>query len=207
MTLRCLDVCRSTGRRMRSTSCSSTTRRSTASRRSSSEMPAVRHRAHTQHRLAGGCNLALRDLDDVDYVALLNNDAVPDRTWLRPLVETLEGDATIGAACSKMVFAPSFVALTIDCPGLFHDSDLGVRISGLTVDGSDVWDHTQFADGAIVARPGAPATSPSAGRRRARRCGYPSSRGLNAPMPRSRSSCRPTPTSWCAWMPAAPPWR
>jgi len=111
-------------------------------------MPSVRVVEHTHNvGFAGGCNLALRDLEGVDYVALLNNDAIPDRNWLRPLVETLGADAGIGAACSKMVFAPAFVALTIECPELFHDSDLGVRISGLTLDGSEVWDHAQFADG------------------------------------------------------------
>jgi GT2 family glycosyltransferase len=112
------------------------------------EMPWVRVIEHTHNvGFAGGCNLALRDLDDVDYVALLNNDAVPDPGWLRPLVAALESDGSVGAACSKMVFAPSFVPLTIECPELFHDDDLGVRISGLTLDGSEVWDHTQFADG------------------------------------------------------------
>ena len=45
-----------------------------------------------------------------------------------------------------MVFAPSFVSLAIDCD-VTNGSDLGVRISGLTLDGDEVWDHTQFAEG------------------------------------------------------------
>ena len=39
---------------------------------------------------AGGNNLALRDLDGVDYVALLNNDAFVEPGWLEPLVAALE---------------------------------------------------------------------------------------------------------------------
>ena len=62
---------------------------------------------------AGGVNQGLNNLDGVDYVALLNNDATPDRNWLRPLVAALEEDETLGAASSKIVFAPAFVALTI----------------------------------------------------------------------------------------------
>ena len=45
------------------------------------ELPWVHLIEHTHNvGFAGGCNLGLADLDDVDYVALLNNDAVPDPT-------------------------------------------------------------------------------------------------------------------------------
>jgi GT2 family glycosyltransferase len=74
------------------------------------DMPWVRVIEHTHNvGFAGGCNLGLHDLDGVDYVALLNNDAIPERGWLRPLVEALEHDAGLGAANSKILFAPSFV--------------------------------------------------------------------------------------------------
>jgi GT2 family glycosyltransferase len=106
---------------------------------------------HTHNAgFAGGCNLGLTNLDHVDYVALLNNDAVPDRNWLRPLVEALEADETLGAACSKIVFAPSFLTLTIESPTFTPAEDgreLGVKITGLAADGAEVWEHTQFADG------------------------------------------------------------
>jgi len=115
------------------------------------EMPWVRLVEHTHNvGFAGGCNLGLRDLGDVDYVALLNNDAIPDRNWLRPLVDTLEADPELGAANSKIVFAPSFVALSVHSP-TFRPArdgrDLGVKITDLAVDGTDAWDHTQFAEG------------------------------------------------------------
>jgi GT2 family glycosyltransferase len=116
-----------------------------------SEMPWVHLIEHTHNvGFAGGCNLGLQDLDAVDYVALLNNDAVPDRNWLRPLVDTLEADPELGAASSKMVFAPTFVTLEVDAPTFTPPGDgraLGVKVTGLAVDGTEVWDHAQFADG------------------------------------------------------------
>jgi len=115
------------------------------------EMPWVRLVEHTHNvGFAGGCNLGLRDLSDVDYVALLNNDAIPDHNWLRPLVDTLEADPELGAASSKIVFAPSFVALSVQSP-TFRPArdgrDLGVKITDLAVDGTDAWDHAQFGEG------------------------------------------------------------
>ena len=132
------------------------------------ELPWVHLVEHTHNvGFAGGCNLGLQDLRDVDYVALLNNDTLPERNWLRPLVDTLESDPTIGAACSKIVFAPRFLTLTLDTE-TFRPSndarDLGVRITGLAADGEEVWKHTQFADGCHVVSTAARARSRSAGR-------------------------------------------
>jgi len=119
------------------------------------EMPWVRLVEHTHNvGFAGGCNIGLRDLGDVDYVALLNNDAIPDRNWLRPLVDALEADPALGAANSKIVFAPSFVSLSVQSP-TFRPArdgrDLGVKITDLTVDGDDAWDHAQFGEGCYAA--------------------------------------------------------
>ena len=49
-------------------------------------------------------NLALADLRDVDYVALVNNDAFVEPGWLDPLVDALEADAGLGAVQSKILF-------------------------------------------------------------------------------------------------------
>ncbi len=115
------------------------------------DMPWVHLIEHTHNvGFAGGCNLGMRDLDDVDYVALLNNDTIPDRNWLRPLVDALEADPELGAASSKMVFAPTFVTLVVESPTFSPPGDgreLGVKITGLAADGAEVWDHAQFADG------------------------------------------------------------
>jgi N-acetylglucosaminyl-diphospho-decaprenol L-rhamnosyltransferase len=54
---------------------------------------------------AGGCNLGMRDRADVDYVALCNSDAVVDPEWLAPLVDALEQDSSLAAACPKVIYA------------------------------------------------------------------------------------------------------
>jgi hypothetical protein len=99
---------------------------------------------------AGGVNQGLFDLDTVDYVALLNNDAVADPGWLRPLVDAMEHDASLGAVSSKIVFAPRFVALNIESPVFVPPGDereFGVCVTRLALDGSDVFGDTQFAEG------------------------------------------------------------
>lgn len=50
-------------------------------------------------------NLALRDLEVVDYVGLVNPDAFVEPGWLAPLVEALESAPTAGATCGRMLFA------------------------------------------------------------------------------------------------------
>jgi GT2 family glycosyltransferase len=115
------------------------------------ELPWVHVIEHPRNvGFAGGCNLAMRDLDGIDYVALINNDAVPAPTWLRPLVEACDADPSVGAASSKMVFFPSFVALEIESPTFVPPGGAvpyGVQIVGMAVDGVDVWDEAQFAVG------------------------------------------------------------
>jgi GT2 family glycosyltransferase len=99
----------------------------------------------------GGCNLALADLDGVDYVALLNNDAQVDPGWLAPLVEVLNADPSIGAASPKILFADRFVDLYLTSDtaarGLGDRRPLGVRVSGARVDGDDAWDRLQLVSG------------------------------------------------------------
>lgn len=63
---------------------------------------------------AEGCNRAMRDLHGVDHVALVNNDAVPDPGWLRPLVDALERDPAAGAAAALLVLEPAFTRVDIE---------------------------------------------------------------------------------------------
>ena len=95
-------------------------------------------------------NLALRDLDDVDFVGLVNNDAFAEPDFLQPLVEALDSDERIGAACPRIVLAPRFVDLRISSPAERPPGDgrqLGVRISGVEVDDKDCWRTAVFAEG------------------------------------------------------------
>lgn len=87
-------------------------------------------------------NLALRDLGDVDYVALINNDAFVEPGWLVPLVDALAADPRRGAACPKLVLASRFVDVEITTPALAGVSGdprtLGVQVRAVKVDGRDV---------------------------------------------------------------------
>jgi GT2 family glycosyltransferase len=116
------------------------------------ELPAVTVvESPTNRGFAGGCNLGIRSLPDVRFVALVNNDATVDPGWLTPLVEALERDPALGAACPKILFADRFVDLSIDAPthrpGRGDRRDLGAFVAGARVDGAEVWGRAQLVDG------------------------------------------------------------
>jgi GT2 family glycosyltransferase len=109
-------------------------------------------RSETNLGFAGGCNAGIRVLlPDADYVALLNNDAEADPGWLRALVDALEGDHTVGAAASKVLFSSPFAEVCLEAPvhvrGRGDSRRLGVRVLGARVDGADVWSRTQLVRG------------------------------------------------------------
>jgi GT2 family glycosyltransferase len=99
----------------------------------------------------GGCNLGLRGLGEVDQVALVNNDATVASDWLEPLSAALQDDPTLGAACPRILFAASFVELSLDSPttspGWGDRRELGVRLSGVRVGGEDRWRQAQLVSG------------------------------------------------------------
>lgn len=91
---------------------------------------------------AGGNNAALRGVD-TPLVALLNNDAVPDPTWLRELIAPFDAPDADGLAVTtgKVVFMPRFVRLDWEVPGFspgVHDPrELGARVFAVRVAASD----------------------------------------------------------------------
>jgi len=109
------------------------------------EIPEVRViRSTSNLGYAGGNNLALGDLDGVDHVALVNNDAFVEPGWLHPLVDTMGTSDDVGAVAPKVLFASSFVDLDMDVePGRPN----GFRISAVRVGGVDVTRHAQVVDG------------------------------------------------------------
>ena len=116
------------------------------------ELPAVRViDAGGNLGFGGGCNLALADLDGVDYVALVNNDAQVDPGWLAPLVEALDADPSVGAANPKILFSDRFLDVHLSSAtaarGMGDRRPLGVRVSGATVDGEDAWARLQLVSG------------------------------------------------------------
>ena len=71
---------------------------------------------------AEGCNRALRDPGDAELIALVNNDAVVEPGWLRPLVDVIESDPSAGAAAAKLLLEPSFAAIEVDLVGSANGS-------------------------------------------------------------------------------------
>jgi GT2 family glycosyltransferase len=119
------------------------------------EFPAVEVRRTGANLGFPGNNRALQDLDGVDYVALINNDAFVEPGWLRPLVTALEADPRLGAASPKMVFAPRFCAIEIEAPtfspGGRDTRELSMQVSGVEVDGIECWRHAWFGPGCHLA--------------------------------------------------------
>jgi GT2 family glycosyltransferase len=116
------------------------------------ELPVVRVvEQPSNDGFGAGCNTGIRALGNVDFVALVNNDATVEPGWLRPLVEALQADAGLGAVCPKIVFAGRFRDVELrsatDRRGLGDQRDLGVFVAGARVDGDDVWSRVQLVEG------------------------------------------------------------
>ena len=120
--------------------------------RTRDQWPDVRIITSDRNRgFAGGCNLALHDLDDVDAVALVNSDVLVEPRWLAPLARALGHNPKVGAACPKILFESRFREVELRSgthrPGRGDQRRLGVRVSGARAGGSDVWRDTQLVDG------------------------------------------------------------
>jgi GT2 family glycosyltransferase len=84
---------------------------------------------------AGGCNLGIGDLSEVDLIALVNNDCTVSPLWLDPLVDALAADPRVGAAMPKVVLEGAFVAVRITTVGA--DGGGFVRVHEAMVSGHD----------------------------------------------------------------------
>ena len=98
---------------------------------------------------AGGNNAALRTFT-TPYCVLLNNDAVPEPSWLR---NTLDACADGVVVTPKIVFLPRFVRVTLTTegftPGGADPRELGVRVYGVAVDGEPakpLWERLTWGD-------------------------------------------------------------
>jgi GT2 family glycosyltransferase len=120
--------------------------------RTRKQWPDVRIITSDRNRgFAGGCNLALHDLDDVDAVALVNSDVLVEPRWLAPLARALGHNAKVGAASPKILFESRFREVELRSGtrrrGRGDRRRLGVRVSGARAGGSDVWRDTQLVEG------------------------------------------------------------
>jgi GT2 family glycosyltransferase len=116
------------------------------------ELPAVEVLENLENvGFGAGCNRGIRAAGDVDYVALVNNDATVEPGWLRPLVAALETDPGVGAACPKILFAGRYRYLELPSAttsrGRGDHRDLGVLLGGARVDDADVWRRVHLVDG------------------------------------------------------------
>ena len=89
------------------------------------ELTFVRNEANVG--FAEGCNRAMRDVlrpdRDVDLVALINNDSTVEPGWLRPLVDVMQADPQIGAACPKILLE------TPDDDGIRRINSVGLALT------------------------------------------------------------------------------
>jgi GT2 family glycosyltransferase len=116
------------------------------------ELPSVRVIVSPENLgFAGGCNLGMGNLDGVDHVALVNNDATVPPGWLRPLLDALDHDPTLGAASPKILLARRARAVELTTPttrpGHGDRRELGVRITGARIGNEDVWRDVRFPGG------------------------------------------------------------
>jgi GT2 family glycosyltransferase len=109
---------------------------------------------------AGGCNLGARAPGEWELLAFVNNDAVVEPGWLRPLVAAIDPAARIGASCPKMLLADRFVEACVSVPGarLVDGRTLGVQVTAARVDDERRDEDVGFDEGFF------PAAAPDAAR-------------------------------------------
>jgi GT2 family glycosyltransferase len=105
-----------------------------------------------------GANVALRDLDGLDAVALVNPDAFVEPGWLAPLADALRQDEAVGAACPKILFAApddhgrdviNDVGLILGPTWELHDRGYGEVDAGQYDEPGEVWG---WCGGAVLLR-------------------------------------------------------
>ncbi|HUQ63935.1 MAG TPA: glycosyltransferase family 2 protein [Acidimicrobiales bacterium] len=99
----------------------------------------------------GACNAGFDLLSDADFIGLVNNDARVEPGWLMPLVDVLENQPDVGAALPKILFDGAFVDVFLESEvrrrGRGDKRALGVRLSGVQIDGDDAWGSVQLVSG------------------------------------------------------------
>jgi GT2 family glycosyltransferase len=99
---------------------------------------------------AGGCNLAMRDRAGVDFVALVNSDALVEPGWLEALVA--EAGPRVGAVNPKILLSSRYRRLTVETASTSERRATRVlRVTGMTLNGDDVWPAAEAASGTLGA--------------------------------------------------------
>lgn len=100
----------------------------------------------TNEGFARGCNLAMRDLDGVDYLALINNDAIVEPDWLAPLLARMD-DPSVGAVVPKLLLNLWAHAVLLDpstTTELDEERTVGVSLDSIEIDGVDAMHTVRF---------------------------------------------------------------
>jgi GT2 family glycosyltransferase/glycosyltransferase involved in cell wall biosynthesis len=102
---------------------------------------------------AGGCNLGVRHATG-EVVALLNNDARPDRNWARAAVEVLRADPTVASVASKVLDwsgeRVDYVDAGLTWFGMGYKPDAGRPLAELATDRHETPRDVLFATGAAM---------------------------------------------------------
>lgn len=122
------------------------------------DFPDIRLTANrTNLGFAEACNRAMRDVargqaPGVDLVALVNNDAVVEPGWLRPLVDAIGSAPDIGAVCPKILLEAPYVEVPVYAPA---DGSEAV-LERVRVDGFDVTRRILTGDLVVTTHPSLP---------------------------------------------------
>lgn len=108
----------------------------------------------TNEGFARGNNLAMQDLDGIDFIALINNDTVPQSDWLIELYKVAGNDDRIAGVGSKMLFNKSFAGLEL------NPHDKFVCLSNIRVNKDDSLHLAQFDERFDNSGIGAKSTTP-----------------------------------------------
>jgi GT2 family glycosyltransferase len=92
----------------------------------------------TNEGFARGNNLAFKDLQGVDIVALINNDTIVRPDWLTALVEPFSSDSRIGVTASKLLFNREVVGVHV------VPTKESIHLSGVRLNGHDAWNEAVF---------------------------------------------------------------
>ncbi|HKN96516.1 MAG TPA: glycosyltransferase [Pseudonocardiaceae bacterium] len=102
---------------------------------------------------AGGCNLGARHATG-EVLALLNNDARPDRQWARAAVAVLRADPTVAAVASKVLDwsgeRVDYVDAGLTWFGMGYKPDAGRPVADLPTDRHEVARDVLFATGSAM---------------------------------------------------------
>lgn len=79
----------------------------------------------------GGNNLGFEEARG-EYIILLNNDCIVEKTWIHDLVERAESDPNIFAVNSKILLYPRFFPLTIQTDLGYMDMEVLLQTSALS---------------------------------------------------------------------------